>query len=494
MTDHQILHNSPEFSPAEWLQANGRELAEAMAEGGHVPQDLRATPYVSTYERLVVKLTANGRSTIVKAFSPEHRSAKAAFYREAMVLTKLKESNLCPPFLHASAAGKWILQGFVDGPMLEDVINARNVVTRAWQLGVWYARYTDAIVDEGTDEKTSWRDYLLKYDVLDDRAMTAENKEILAGMPLSRRVVAKNDSNLRNFLVTDCDTLIGIDFERSALKPYGFDILVTGRVLVARFPQLMIPVTEALVNGFARGTDTLSQDDLLHLTRLFAGMTAFTLTSRARMLNNERLRRFNASADRPAAQIVQAPFATSEMTESDPKASDRLETFLWQALAEEESNGGTGRSTVQYAQDPAAADAHDRREDILCGICAGSCCKWGAANMAFLRPRTLRKTQVALGLSSYAETVEHYLALLPARHVAGSCFYHTETGCAIPREQRSDTCNNYSCVSLRRFRAALKKGENGAPILLFNSHEDVVRKAKLVSGETVVDISPERLG
>ena len=55
-----------------------------------------------------------------------------------------------------------------------------------------------------------------------------------------------------------------------------------------------------------------------------------------------------------------------------------------------------------------------------------------------------------------AGLLEAYLGHTPAESMEAACLLQTPTGCALPRELRSDVCNGYYCPSL----VALQDGWN----------------------------------
>ncbi len=96
---------------------------------------------------------------------------------------------------------------------------------------------------------------------------------------------------------------------------------------------------------------------------------------------------------------------------------------------------------------PAApADGH------LCALCRGHCCALGLRGKAFLEPHDLRGWLDERPDATWADAVDHYLAFVPAEHLQGSCLFHGERGCTLPRERRSDVCNGFACDALEKWR------------------------------------------
>lgn len=103
---------------------------------------------------------------------------------------------------------------------------------------------------------------------------------------------------------------------------------------------------------------------------------------------------------------------------------------------------------------PATASApadFDPLVQSVCTGCRGSCCRSGG-DEAYLTEETLARVLHDHPGWDAAKVVESYLACLPAESVVDSCIYHSATGCGLPRELRSDTCNRYLCGKLTQLR------------------------------------------
>lgn len=83
----------------------------------------------------------------------------------------------------------------------------------------------------------------------------------------------------------------------------------------------------------------------------------------------------------------------------------------------------------------------------LCTMCRGGCCT-GGGDAAYLGAATLRRFMATQSALSPEALLAAYLDRLPARSEVGSCVYHGTRGCSLPREMRSDICNNYACKAL----------------------------------------------
>lgn len=111
----------------------------------------------------------------------------------------------------------------------------------------------------------------------------------------------------------------------------------------------------------------------------------------------------------------------------------------------------------------------------LCAGCGGRCCRPGLASHAFVTSRLLERWVERHPGSAPAHAVQAYLERVPARHVAGSCLFHTDTGCALPRHERSAVCNRFECVGLQEANAALARQPEAAVVALLGINGRVQR-------------------
>lgn len=69
--------------------------------------------------------------------------------------------------------------------------------------------------------------------------------------------------------------------------------------------------------------------------------------------------------------------------------------------------------------------------------------------------------------------------MLPATHVRDACLYQTATGCAMPRERRSDICNRYACDELTAVQRESDADPSSA-FLAITFHKDRVERAAVI--------------
>lgn len=129
------------------------------------------------------------------------------------------------------------------------------------------------------------------------------------------------------------------------------------------------------------------------------------------------------------------------------------------ASASAAAGAGAGAGAAA-ATDGAAAGA------ALCSQCQGRCCTAGRDDHAFLHDGALRRWLMRHPGQPPEAAVHAYLQALPDQHVEGSCLFHGARGCALPREDRGDTCNAYGCLPYRSLQEAVTQQPPQAVLVL----------------------------
>lgn len=98
-----------------------------------------------------------------------------------------------------------------------------------------------------------------------------------------------------------------------------------------------------------------------------------------------------------------------------------------------------------------------------CTACRGECCTAGGTH-AFLRKDSVTRVRARMaadGVDSAAHIAATYADHLPTHHYRGSCVYHADQGCTLPRDLRSNLCNRYLCGELSEVRRVRNAGAAG---------------------------------
>jgi len=97
--------------------------------------------------------------------------------------------------------------------------------------------------------------------------------------------------------------------------------------------------------------------------------------------------------------------------------------------------------------------------DRLCGLCKGACCTSGAEH-AYLSSNTIKRFLNTNLDKSVQDMLELYYSKISSETIVGACINQTQKGCALPKEMRSDTCNDFYCESLKQYQKNVQVEKN----------------------------------
>ncbi len=143
---------------------------------------------------------------------------------------------------------------------------------------------------------------------------------------------------------------------------------------------------------------------------------------------------------------------------------------------------------------PRDEDCDSRAVVNACSTCRGWCCRMGHQH-AYLSPEFLAwrlKTEPSV---TPEEMVDDYIDRIPAESQNESCLYHTTTGCAMPREIRSSTCNDFLCPGIRQHQSAIDEDPHQATVVVAFDGDAYVRVGDMGSDgnrtEHQIDAKPD---
>ncbi|HEX7899622.1 MAG TPA: hypothetical protein VF950_17770 [Planctomycetota bacterium] len=145
-----------------------------------------------------------------------------------------------------------------------------------------------------------------------------------------------------------------------------------------------------------------------------------------------------------------------------------------------------GRYEVDLPSVELPANGREAISAAACAACRGGCCRAGGDH-AYLTEETMARTLEAHPDWTLRKIVDVYVERLPARSTVNSCVYHGPTGCGLPRELRSPTCNTYFCGKLTQLRARLPQTQPPPVLALMFDHGRWARAALLdVTGPRIL--------
>jgi hypothetical protein len=159
------------------------------------------------------------------------------------------------------------------------------------------------------------------------------------------------------------------------------------------------------------------------------------------------MRRQNPDTD-DDTQPIMVPRSERALSPASPERARRLRKHLVTALR-----------ALRVMQTPTPAAAPPPPEPVAfvtrvaqtaCAMCNGWCCK-GGGDHAYLDEQTLARVRAEQPELDARAVLMLYIRRLPQAGYQGSCVFHGEQGCTLPRSLRSDVCNAYFCAGLDAF-------------------------------------------
>lgn len=202
-------------------------------------------------------------------------------------------------------------------------------------------------------------------------------------------------------------------------------------------------------------------------------------------LENEAIRvEVTSREELPASDypLVVLPAASQQIEEPSPDRRQKYREYLADIIAKAVAGGDDDAA-------PPRAELVPADEGPLavqfCGLCRGVCCSMGREH-AYLDVATIRRLMRLRPDLAPEQISAEYIDRILERTVTGSCINHTEAGCGLPREMRSDTCNAYYCKALCDWQERCTSDEISRGALVIQRGQDnLSRELGAVVGDVV---------
>jgi hypothetical protein len=186
--------------------------------------------------------------------------------------------------------------------------------------------------------------------------------------------------------------------------------------------------------------------------------------------------------ERPASYpLAVIPSLTAPLVNLAERRRRAFRDRLMELIAEASKHRNTPTQPTPLSQAICKTDAPPPAEvhallGAACATCRGHCCATGGVH-AYLSVDTIRRFMDANPHLRPRDVLEAYLSRLPNKSLEGSCVYHTNEGCALPREMRSDISLHYFCEPLWELQRTLAEAEERKSFVAAADDHDVVRAA-----------------
>lgn len=397
---------------------------------------------------LVARMEMNGQSLVVKAFDPENPDSLWNMARETKVLSRLSNTGLAARLVSINKMHQFLALEYLEGVPLADSLVESELPMICRKLGRWLASFNEEMPSQRT--QSTWFDYLKHYREPALQKIVTKRATWLEKMPISELRIAKNDSFLHNFIISPNGEVLGVDFEASSIKPVGWDLLLTSRVLAQHFPHHINTITINLLQGWGKKVGLITAARFAKLCDIFARKTAFEPLGQNQFNLNKIMSDYNDArlTNRSLPQtnyVVKVPYMHQGFTSV---TADEKEEFS-SRLAKEACRAKKDLNSRQVSERSLDANIPSTLMQQACALCNGRCCGTGKKNNAFLKAEDLQRHFEKDEDSTIEDIVKLYINYMPDEHVLGSCLFHGKNGCSIPRHDRAQVCNKFLCDSAK---------------------------------------------
>lgn len=464
----QSIHDFKTLSVSEVVKNRSRFILEAMREPRDVGAALNVVPIRETGQFITFEARIGDKALIVKAFQLGDPEAPFLLDRELKVCRKLRNTNLTPTLRSYAKAGRMMFFEKTDERSLATMLNEGNAIEIAETLGKWAVKFSRQGMARPVD--LSWCDYLARYPEAFPSKDLEKKAKFLDRLPIKHLVLAKNGMALSDFVIRPNLQLIAHNFERCAARPVGWDLVLVAREMDAALPGHLKVIAEALVRGWG---PKVGQVGAKHFARLIEQVVTMSRGTGLGRLNGgldvfaDLYAESDPDAETPKA-AYRLPMAKGVM---EKPTSEQIKDFR-ATLAARAHDAMAIPEENWLAPEPPAKTKPSKLLGASCATCRGSCCREGLAAHAFLKPAELTWMRLENPEITAEQMVTYYTSFLPEQHEAGSCLFHGDDGCQLPRKARARICNNFLCKAGRFIEQMPEARKNPKDTVLLVARDD----------------------
>jgi len=264
-------------------------------------------------------------------------------------------------------------------------------------------------------------------------------------------------------------------------------LLLAARAFCQLFPEKSELITDHLAAGFCRGSKDAAAG-YTSLLRVFAlGHVFETGRNVSKSPAVMGLEAFNTESDNPADVVATAPYLEARFTAQNDEVLEQFKVHVHGLV--------NGITELGEGHEPEIAKTVDNpipATSAICTACQGDCCRMGVGKNAFIERHVVGRMIKDEAQLTSEDVANRYLNYVPDKHVVGSCFYHGQKGCELPREMRSDICNGYTCGSVRNMLRHIEEAQSENVLCIAGEGSDF-RKATRVTDREVQEVPVSKL-
>jgi hypothetical protein len=160
---------------------------------------------------------------------------------------------------------------------------------------------------------------------------------------------------------------------------------------------------------------------------------------------------------------------------------DTLRTHIEALLVEPASVSANVAATPGVVRDATT----EKALAAACSTCRGFCCRKGG-DSAYIDATTIARVRYEHPELNSSEIAAAYVHAVPESSVGGSCIFHGDQGCTLPRDFRATICNDYFCGALEAWLGKYSPQTSQAVAAVVIRDSQVIRSAQ-VSGALDAD-------
>lgn len=142
--------------------------------------------------------------------------------------------------------------------------------------------------------------------------------------------------------------------------------------------------------------------------------------------------------------------------------------------------------------------------DQFCALCKGGCCARGQEH-GYLSASSMRRLLDADSSLTADQLLDAYLSRLAESSTVNACINQGPQGCVLPRELRSNTCNQFYCGSIKKYQSHVESDQDISTVAViqreqslwnrsYASESNEVTNVMIVTGHAVSAVSLITLG
>lgn len=196
-----------------------------------------------------------------------------------------------------------------------------------------------------------------------------------------------------------------------------------------------------------------------------------------------RLKEEYAGSDQEPSHMVVLPTGHARQVPMDDSRVEKYRQHLEKVISEAFQYSSVGEvprdnnhdahekileQDALFARQPGLKEISDQ----FCMLCKGGCCARGQEH-GYISASHIRRLLDADPYLTADQLLDAYLSRLGESSTANACINQGPTGCVLPRELRSSTCNQFYCASIKKYQAKVESGDDISTVAVIQREQSL---------------------